>query len=142
MALLMTFITGLGLMITPLSNSESPEYLLAHPDHGVSFHEQIVGNWQFETSGLFGRQLTVYEDGRFAFRRGRTWRAGSYYVLRTDERSTGVLRLEYYRGGNLHLQQVRVEIVARDHGHAILRLTTLPFAGKSLRMEGDFLRMD
>jgi hypothetical protein len=95
-----------------------------------------------ERGGLFGRQLTVYEDGRFAFLQGGKWWAGSYYILRTDEQSTGVLRIEYYKGGNLNLQEVRFELVSGVHDHAALLVEVQPAAGNRLKMTGQFSRRD
>ena len=57
----------------------------------------------------------MYEDGRFAFMSDDEWTAGSYVILRTDERQKGVLRMEYYLDGNLHLQEVRCEIYFAEH---------------------------
>lgn len=113
-----------------------------HPDHGVGFHEQIIGSWDMDGGGLFARQLTMYEDGRFAFLQGGKWRAGSYYVLRTDEESTGVLRMEYYKGGNLNLQEVRFELLDEGHGHSSLQAEVQPTAGRHLKMTGHFFRHD
>ena len=57
----------------------------------------------------------MYDDGRFAFMGDEEWTAGSYVILRTDERQKGVLRMEYYLDGNLHLQELRCEIYFEEH---------------------------
>ena len=80
----------------------------------------------------------MYEDGRFAFKSDAEWTAGSYVILRTDERQKGVLRLEYYVDGNLHLQEVRCEIYfaeqARDGSdEAGARASPRPFRGQRSR---------
>jgi hypothetical protein len=136
MASISTLILGLGLLFST-GQATAP-----HPDHGAGFHEQIIGSWDMERGGLFGRQLTVYEDGRFAFLQGGKWWAGSYYILRTDEQSTGVLRIEYYKGGNLNLQEVRFELISRGHDHAALLVEVQPAAGNRLKMTGQFSRRD
>jgi len=90
-----------------------------HPDHGVPFHEQLAGQWVIGSEGGIDRRLRFYDDGRFAFLGRGHWTAGSYFILRSDERSKGVLRLEYYLDGNLHIQEVRCEVhfeAHADHG--------------------------
>ena len=86
-----------------------------HPDHGAPFHEQLAGQWVLGHDGESGKRLRFYEDGRFAFLGGEEWTAGSYFILRSDERQKGVLRLEYYLDGNLHFQEVRCEIRFEAH---------------------------
>ena len=95
-----------------------------HPDHGAPFHEQLSGQWVIEGEDGEARRFRFYEDGRFAFQGESGWTAGSFFILRSDERSKGVLRLEYYLDGNLHFQEVRCEIQFeahadhdRDHHH-------------------------
>lgn len=101
-----------------------------HPDHGAPFHEQLSGQWVLDDGGKDARRFRFYEDGRFAFLGDGEWTAGSFFILRSDERSKGVLRLEYYLDGNLHFQEVFVEIHfeahadhdadhdhSHDHGH-------------------------
>ena len=75
-----------------------------HPDHGAPFHEQLSGQWVLDDGGKDARRIRFYEDGRFAFLGDGEWTAGSFFILRSDERSKGVLRLEYYLDGNLHFQ--------------------------------------
>lgn len=111
----------------------------------------------------------MYDDGRFAFMADEEWTAGSYVILRTDERQKGVLRMEYYLDGNLHLQELRCEIYfeehARDangadrdhhhdhgqvqegdaeegaeaHHHEYLQVEVLPAAEQRLNMAGHYL---
>ena len=87
----------------------------SHPDHGAPFHEQLSGQWLIEGEDREARRLRFYEDGRFAFQGEAGWTAGSFFILRSDERSKGVLRLEYYLDGNLHFQEVRCEIHFEAH---------------------------
>lgn len=87
----------------------------SHPDHGAPFHEQLSGQWLIEGEDGEARRLRFYEDGRFAFQGEAGWTAGSFFILRSDERSKGVLRLEYYLDGNLHFQEVRCEIHFEAH---------------------------
>lgn len=93
----------------------------AHPDHGAPFPEQLAGQWVLgDGNGEDVSRLRLYEDGRFAFFGGESWTAGSYFILRSDERQKGILRLEYYLDGNLHFEEVRCEIhfeVHGDHAH-------------------------
>ena len=139
-----------------------------HPDHGAPFVEQLSGQWVISDNKGESRCIRMYEDGRFAFMSDDEWTAGSYVILRTDERQKGVLRLEYYVDGNLHLQEVRCEIYfaeqARDgsdeaghghhhahsegkeeegaeegHHHEYLQIEVLPSAEQSLDMAGHFL---
>ena len=86
-----------------------------HPDHGAPFVEQLSGQWVISTAKGEGRRLRMYDDGRFAFMSDEEWTAGSYVILRTDERQKGVLRMEYYLDGNLHLQELRCEIYFEEH---------------------------
>ena len=129
-----------------------------HPDHGASFLEQLVGQWVILEGESVVRQLRCYEDGRFGFLAEGVWTAGSYVILRTDERSKGVLRLEYYVNGNLHLQEVRCEIRFTDadqghdadaqghhhgeegghHHHELMDVETLPGAEQALPISGTF----
>ncbi len=135
-----------------------------HPDHGASFLEQWVGQWIILEGEQVVKQLRCYEDGRFGFLSDGEWKAGSYVILRTDERSKGVLRLEYYVDGNLHLQEIRCEIhfeeghgdhdgsgsdhphaegENQDHGeghhHEYMRIEVLQGAEQALDMAGDYL---
>lgn len=137
-----------------------------HPDHGAPFLEQLSGQWVISGEDGGERRLRFYEDGRFGFLEGASWTAGSYVILRTDERQKGVLRLEYYVDGNLHLQEVRCEIyfaehadhkeeehghdndghghdgeehAAETHHHEYLKVEVLPAAEQALNMAGDFL---
>ena len=88
----------------------------AHPDHGASYLEQLTGQWVVEdTEGKASKRIRFYDDGRFGFMDAGEWTAGSYVILRTDERQKGVLRLEFYVDGNLHLQEVRCEIYFTAH---------------------------
>jgi len=86
-----------------------------HPDHGAPFHEQLSGHWVIDEGGKDVRRFRFYEDGRFAFLGDGEWTAGSFFILRSDERSKGVLRLEYYLDGNLHFQEILVEIHFETH---------------------------
>lgn len=86
-----------------------------HPDHSAPFHEQLSGQWAIDDGGKDARRFRFYEDGRFAFLGDGDWTAGSFFILRSDERSKGVLRLEYYLDGNLHFQEVLVEIHFEAH---------------------------
>ncbi|MCH1576271.1 MAG: hypothetical protein L7S67_08345 [Flavobacteriales bacterium] len=86
-----------------------------HPDHGAPFVEQLSGQWVISSKKGEERRLRMYEDGRFAFKSDAEWTAGSYVILRSDERQKGVLRMEYYLDGNLHLQEVRCEIYFAEH---------------------------
>ncbi len=132
---------------------------MGHPDHGASFLEQLSGQWVFgDAKGKEQKRLRFYEDGRFGFMYEDAWTAGSYMVLRSDERQKGVLRLEYYVDGNLHLQEVRVEVhfeayghEEHDHGHdgetasgaehqhEFLLVEVLPAVEQRLDMAGDYL---
>ena len=87
-----------------------------HPDHSAPFHEQLSGHWELNSEGHGARHIRFYEDGRFAFVNEGQWTAGSFFILRSDEKSKGVLRLEYYLDGNLHFQEVRCEIQFVSHG--------------------------
>jgi len=94
------------------------DFAVDHPDHGAPFPEQLSGQWLLESEiEGSGQRLRFYEDGRFAFYSGKAWTAGSYFILRSDERRKGVLRLEYYLDGNLHFQEVRCEIHFETHTH-------------------------
>lgn len=89
-----------------------------HPDHAAPFPEQLAGQWLLESEiEGDGQRLRFYEDGRFAFFSGKAWTAGSYFILRSDERKKGVIRLEYYLDGNLHFQEVLCEIHFETHAH-------------------------
>jgi hypothetical protein len=123
----------------------------------------LVGQWLILDGELEVKKLRCYEDGRFGFLAEGHWTAGSYVILRTDERSKGVLRLEYYVDGNLHLQEVRCEVYFSDedhehdgtegehthegngdhpeegHHHEFLRVDVLEGAEQALDMEGDYL---
>lgn len=132
---------------------------MVHPDHGASFLEQLSGQWVVkDAKGKEQKRLRFYEDGRFGFMQEDAWTAGSYMVLRSDERQKGVLRLEYYVDGNLHLQEVRVEVHfeahtqgEHDHGqdgkatsgaehqHEFLLVEVLPAVEQRLDMAGDYL---
>ena len=107
-ALLSIPFTGFSLALPSASDA-------AHPDHGAPFHEQLSGQWVIEGEDGEARRLRFYEDGRFAFQGESGWTAGSFFILRSDERSKGVLRLEYYLDGNLHFQEVRCEIHFEAH---------------------------
>jgi len=112
-ALLSIPVTGFSVTLPSASDA-------AHPDHGAPFHEQLSGQWVIEGEDGEARRLRFYEDGRFAFQGESGWTAGSFFILRSDERSKGVLRLEYYLNGNLHFQEVRCEIhfeAHADHDH-------------------------
>jgi len=89
----------------------------SHPDHGATFLEQLVGQWIITEGETVVKKLRCYEDGRFGFLAEGQWTAGSYVIMRTDERSKGVLRLEYYVNGNLHLQEIRCEVHFTEAGH-------------------------
>ena len=97
--------------------------LLSIPVTGFSvalpapFHEQVSGQWVIEGEEGEAHRLRFYEDGRFAFQGESGWTAGSFFILRSDERSKGVLRLEYYLDGNLHFQEVRCEIHFEAHAN-------------------------
>ncbi|MCH1581622.1 MAG: hypothetical protein L7S63_00735 [Flavobacteriales bacterium] len=152
----------------PSSVASGEAVVLTHPDHGAPFLEQLSGQWVISRDGE-ERRLRFYEDGRFGFLDRASWTAGSYVILRTDERQKGVLRLEYYVDGNLHLQEVRCEIYFaehadhseeedHDHGHdhdghghdgeehagethhhEYLKVEVLPAAEQALNMAGDYL---
>ncbi len=149
-----------------MAASESPVdgvFCVAHPDHGASFLEQLTGQWVIEEKkGVVQKRLRFYEDGRFGFMDAGDWTAGSFVILRSDERQKGVLRLEFYVDGNLHLQEVRVEVHfedhvhegedAQEHGHdhdsqgaaekqhhEYLLVEVLPAVEQSLEMGGDYL---
>ena len=138
--------------------------VFGHPDHGASFLEQLTGQWVIDVEGEEDKRLRFYEDGRFGCKVDGQWTAGSYVILRTDERSKGVLRLEYYVDGNLHLQEVRCEVYfteadghddqgghdhdhassleeEHDHGHhhEYLKVEVLPAAEQALGLAGDYL---
>jgi len=129
-----------------------------HPDHGAPFLEQLSGQWiVWSASDEEQKRLRFYEDGRFGFKIEDQWTAGSYVILRTDERQKGVLRLEYYVDGNLHLQEIRCEIYFTEgedhahgtegdgaaageaHHHEYLKVEVLPAAEQRLDLAGDFL---
>ena len=141
----------------------------AHPDHGAPFVEQLSGRWVISSAKGEERRLRMYDDGRVAFMAAEEGTAGSYVILRTDERQKGVLRMEYYLDGNLHLQELRCEIYfeehARDangadrdhhhdhgqvqegdaeegaeaHHHEYLQVEVLPAAEQRLSMAGHYL---
>jgi hypothetical protein len=98
-----------------VSGPELESFSCEHPDHGAPFVEQLSGQWVISTKKGEDRRLRMYEDGRFAFMSDAEWTAGSYVILRSDERQKGVLRMEYYLDGNLHLQEVRCEIYFAEH---------------------------
>ena len=98
-----------------ISGPEFASGLEEHPDHGAPFIEQLSGQWVISNKKGEERRLRLYEDGRFAFNSDAEWTAGSYVILRSDERQKGVLRMEYYLDGNLHLQEVRCEIYFEEH---------------------------
>ena len=143
---------------TSASRLPIPEGLssLSHPDHGASFLEQLVGQWVIAEGETVLRLFRCYEDGRFGFLADGEWTAGSYVILRTDERSKGVLRLEYYVDGNLHLQEVRCEIRIFEgdhlheedvhvhgeedggHHHEFMDIESLPGAEQALNLSGTF----
>lgn len=129
-----TALLGASLILTCLLTASMPISAHGadgvHPDHGAPFHEQLSGQWVLDDGGKDARRFRFYEDGRFAFLGDGEWTAGSFFILRSDERSKGVLRLEYYLDGNLHFQEVLVEIHfeahadhdadhdhSHDHGH-------------------------
>ena len=111
--MLMTFILAASCsLLAPVHSAE------IHPDHGAPFPEQLAGQWLLESEiDGNGQRLRFYEDGRFAFFSGKAWTAGSYFILRSDERKKGVIRLEYYLNGNLHFQEVLCEIHFETHTH-------------------------
>ena len=137
-----------------------------HPDHGAPFHEQLSGQWVLNDGGKDVQRFRFYEDGRFAFLGDGEWTAGSFFILRSDERSKGVLRLEYYLDGNLHFQEILVEIhfeahadhdadhdhdhdhsASEDHHHGeeegghhheMLLVQSLPAAEQALAVDGDY----
>lgn len=144
----------------------SAEFAIAHPDHGAPFPEQLAGQWWLEGEAEGSQQrLRFYEDGRFAFFSGKQWTAGSYFILRSNERDKGVLRLEYYLDGNLHFEEIRCEIhfeVHENHGteeegdhhdhggegepteehhHEYLKVEVLPAAEQGLDMSGEYLHV-
>lgn len=146
------------------SNEGLSTGVLVHPDHGASFLEQLTGQWVIGAESKEEKRLRFYEDGRFGCKVDGQWTAGSYVILRSDERSKGVLRLEYYVDGNLHLQEVRCEVYftdadehghdgehdhdhgseseeAHDHGHhhEYLKVEVLPAAEQALGLAGDYL---
>ena len=148
----------------PPAGASIHTFTVVHPDHGAPFLEQLSGRWVISGEEGGERRLRFYEDGRFGFLEGTNWTAGSYAILRTDERQKGVLRLEYYVDGNLHLQEVRCEIyfaehadhkeeqhdhdghghdgeehAAETHHHEYLKVEVLPAAEQALNMAGDFL---
>ena len=127
-----TALLGASLILTGLLTASMPISAHGadgvHPDHGAPFHEQLSGQWVLDDGGKDARRFRFYEDGRFAFLGDGEWTAGSFFILRSDERSKGVLRLEYYLDGNLHFQEILVEIHfeahadhdadhSHDHGH-------------------------
>lgn len=105
-------LTGLLMTSIPVSARVADG---GHPDHGAPFHEQLSGQWVLDDGGKDARRFRFYEDGRFAFLGDGEWTAGSFFILRSDERSKGVLRLEYYLDGNLHFQEILVEIHFEAH---------------------------
>lgn len=147
----------MALLAFPMEGMSHPVEMPAHPDHGASFLEQLTGQWVIEGEGEeTGQRLRFYEDGRFAFQGEGAWTAGSFVILRSDERQKGVLRLEYYVDGNLHLQEVLCEVHftagdghgehGHDHadgqeheGHEYLLVEVLPAAEQRLDMAGDYL---
>lgn len=98
-----------------VSGPELGGVVAEHPDHGAPFVEQLAGQWVITTKKGEEQRLRMYEDGRFAFKSDAEWTAGSYVILRSDERQKGVLRMEYYLDGNLHLQEVRCEVYFAEH---------------------------
>ena len=107
------------LFLLPLNmrGAANSDIATLHPDHGAPFHEQLSGHWELNSEGDVARQIRFYEDGRFAFMNEGQWTAGSFFILRSNEKSKGVLRLEYYRDGNLHFQEIRCEIEFVSHGN-------------------------
>ena len=147
---------SLGLISQGSCHLES--VFLVHPDHGAPFPEQLSGQWVLDNGGKEVQRLRFYEDGRFAYFGGKEWTAGSYFILRSDERQKGVLRLEYYLDGNLHFEEVRCEVHfeahSETHGHAdesgesdeahsheFLRVEVLGGAEQALKMSGEFLHV-
>ena len=57
-----------------------------HPDHGASFLEQLTGQWVIGAESKEEKRLRFYEDGRFGCKVDGQWTAGSYVILRSDER--------------------------------------------------------
>jgi len=114
-----TALLGVSLILTCLLMASIPVSARVsdgeHPDHGAPFHEQLSGQWVLDDGGNDARRFRFYEDGRFAFLSDGEWTAGSFFILRSDERSKGVLRLEYYLDGNLHFQEILVEIHFEAH---------------------------
>lgn len=106
------------LFLLPLNmrGEANRDVAMVHPDHGAPFHEQLSGHWTLNPEDDGARHIRFYEDGRFAFMNDGQWTAGSFFILRSDEKSKGVLRLEYYLDGNLHFQEVRCEIQFVSHG--------------------------
>ena len=98
-----------------MGEANRQDVLVPHPDHGAPFHEQLSGQWALSLGSEDARQIRFYEDGRFAFLDQGRWTAGSFFILRSDEKSKGVLRLEYYLDGNLHFQEVLCEIHFAAH---------------------------
>ena len=135
------------------TGQESTE--LVHPDHGAPFPEQLSGQWVLDSESKDAQRLRFYEDGRFAYFGGKEWTAGSYFILRSDERQKGVLRLEYYLDGNLHFEEIRCEIhfethpddraheeeTSEVHHHEYLRVEVLPSAEQALSMAGEYLHV-
>ena len=128
---------------------------MVHPDHGAPFPEQLSGQWVLDSESKDAQRLRFYEDGRFAYFGGKEWTAGSYFILRSDERQKGVLRLEYYLDGNLHFEEIRCEIyfethtddraheeeTSEVHHHEYLRVEVLPSAEQALSMAGEYLHV-
>jgi hypothetical protein len=145
----------LVLSMVALGSTKPETTLLAHPEHGAPFPEQLAGQWSMEDEDKEGPRLRFYEDGRFAFFDGKDWTAGSYFILRSDERQKGVLRLEYYLDGNLHFEEIRCEVhfethtddhehaneEAEGHHHEYLRVEVLNGAEQALKMSGEYLHV-
>ena len=150
----------LSIPVTGLTVAFPHASVAVHPDHGAPFHEQLSGQWVIEGEDGEARRLRFYEDGRFAFQGESGWTAGSFFILRSDERSKGVLRLEYYLDGNLHFQEVRCEIhfeahadhdgdhhhdgdhdhgeTEGEHHHEMMMVESLPAAEQFLKLDGDY----
>lgn len=156
MNVMMALLLGIVPAVSTDGTAEA-DLFVGHPDHGASFLEQLSGQWVVgDAEGKEQKRLRFYEDGRFGFMDADAWTAGSYVVLRTDERQKGVLRLEYYVDGNLHLQEVRVEVhfeqhahedhdqhgeasSGEEHHHEFLLVEVLPAVEQRLEMAGDYL---
>ena len=91
---------------------------LSPPHHAAPFPEQLAGQWLLEEEiDGSGQRLRFYEDGRFAFFSGKAWTAGSYFILRSDERKKGVCAWSTTSMGTCISRRCLCEIHFETHAH-------------------------